>query len=148
MKSRNGFTLPELLVVVAVVAILATVAAPNFASVIQNSKVKKTTDFITQLTNTARSEALNRNTDVYLSIQAVPAASFCLSTTSVSSGGHSCDIRSDLISAGTTVSLPVAEIKFDRIYGVPATATTFTVVNGTYRKTVNLNMLGLVTIGG
>lgn len=131
MKSRSGFTLTELLAVVAVIAILAMVAAPNYISNIQSTKVKSTADFITQLANTARSEALNRNNDVYLSVQTVPTAAFCLSTTSVASGGHTCDIRSDLISAGATVSLPVAEIKFDRIYGVPAMAITFTVTSGT-----------------
>jgi Tfp pilus assembly protein FimT len=135
-------------VVLAVIAILAMIAAPNYSSTVQSTKVKKTADFIAMLASTARSEALNRNNNVYLSVQTTPSAAFCLSTTSIGSGGHTCDIRSDPISSGVTVALPVAEVMFDRIYGVPATVTAFTVSNGTYRRTVNLNMLGLVTIGG
>lgn len=60
----NGFTLIELMVTVAVVAILAVVAMPNLLSVINNNRLaSQTNELITSL-QMARSEAVRLNTPV------------------------------------------------------------------------------------
>lgn len=62
----NGFTLLELLVAVALVALLAGVGFPNFARLIEvNRVVSATNEFKTAL-NYARSEAVRRNESVTL----------------------------------------------------------------------------------
>jgi type IV fimbrial biogenesis protein FimT len=64
---QQGFTLIELVVVMAVVALLATVAAPSFANLIAGQRVRSlASEFHLALTQT-RSEAIKRNVNVSLS---------------------------------------------------------------------------------
>lgn len=65
-RRARGFTLPELLAVVAVMAILATVAAPSFSELIASQRAKgAASDMFASLLRT-RSEAIKRNTEVTL----------------------------------------------------------------------------------
>ena len=62
-----GFTLPELLIAVAIVSILAAVAAPSFSTLIASQRTRAgATDLYLALAK-ARSEAIKRNTNVTLS---------------------------------------------------------------------------------
>lgn len=69
-RSAKGFTLVELMLVVAILAIVATVAMPSFTEVIESQRMKgAATDLMIVLTR-ARSEAIKRNTNVTLSPKA------------------------------------------------------------------------------
>jgi type IV fimbrial biogenesis protein FimT len=62
--SPGGFTVVELMVVVAIVAILAAIALPNFSSSMRSSRVtSQTNDFLTAI-NLARTEAVARSRSV------------------------------------------------------------------------------------
>jgi type IV fimbrial biogenesis protein FimT len=66
MKSpqNDGFTLIELMVTVALVAVIVTIAAPSYQQFIIDSRMtSQTNDFLTHL-QFARSEAVKRNTTV------------------------------------------------------------------------------------
>lgn len=63
-KQYSGFTLVELLIALAIVAIVATQAVPNFRVMVQNNKlIAQKNEFITTL-NLARSEAVKRGARV------------------------------------------------------------------------------------
>jgi type IV fimbrial biogenesis protein FimT len=64
---RGGFTLIELMVCVAIVAILTAIAMPNFAVVVENSQVRSTADQLRDTVMRARQEALKRNAPVRVS---------------------------------------------------------------------------------
>jgi type IV fimbrial biogenesis protein FimT len=62
----HGFTLPELLAVVAIVAILATVGAPALARLIAGQRTRAAASDLHTALLLARSEAVKRNTEVTL----------------------------------------------------------------------------------
>ncbi|HEY8607819.1 MAG TPA: GspH/FimT family pseudopilin [Noviherbaspirillum sp.] len=64
MKRTAGFTLVEMMIGVAIVAVLLTVAMPNFQAFIQNTQVRTAVENMQAGLNLARSEALRRNARV------------------------------------------------------------------------------------
>ncbi|WP_303638583.1 MULTISPECIES: GspH/FimT family pseudopilin [Stenotrophomonas] len=61
LRRSNGFTLVELMVTIAVVAILSTLAYPSFQSTIRSNRVTTINNEIIGLVNLARSEAVRSN---------------------------------------------------------------------------------------
>lgn len=79
-KRQAGVTLVELMIVVAIAAIMATIAAPSFSGFIQNTRM---TSAMTQLTgdlNRARSEAIKRNSRMLVCAHAINGTA-CANTT-------------------------------------------------------------------
>jgi len=66
MRGRSAFTLIELLIVIALVAILATLAGPAFRSFIQNTRATAQANEFVSALNLARSEAAKRGVTVEL----------------------------------------------------------------------------------
>lgn len=63
-QRQGGFTLPELIITVAVLAVLSALAAPSFTALVASQRLKSaTSDVFTSLTR-ARSEAIKRNREV------------------------------------------------------------------------------------
>ncbi len=64
----SGFSLIEMMVAVAVLAILASLAAPAYQGMIAGNQVTATTNEILELLSTAQAEARNRQTTVNVTI--------------------------------------------------------------------------------
>ncbi len=64
MKKLRGFTIVELLVTLAVAALLAVLAGPSFFDVIQNNRITSATNHLAAQLNYARSEAVRLNRPV------------------------------------------------------------------------------------
>jgi type IV fimbrial biogenesis protein FimT len=65
MKAKQtGFSLIELMVVIAMVAIVAAIAFPTYKDFIKNTRIRSTTESILAGLQKARTEALRRNANV------------------------------------------------------------------------------------
>ncbi|MEM9101483.1 MAG: GspH/FimT family pseudopilin [Pseudomonadota bacterium] len=67
IKYTHGFTFLELLIVLAIAAIVTTVAVPGFKTAIDNSELTSTTNELIGTLNYARIEAIKRGQPVVLS---------------------------------------------------------------------------------
>lgn len=63
-KIQLGFSLLELMVVLAIIAILAAIAVPSYTTFITNNRLLSTTNDLMGVIRLARSEALKRGTSV------------------------------------------------------------------------------------
>lgn len=77
-KKSSGFTLIELIVVVSVASILASIAIPNFQTMIANDRITTGTNELVSNLLLARSEALKRSKNV----------SVCTSTNQIDCAGN------------------------------------------------------------
>jgi type IV fimbrial biogenesis protein FimT len=71
MQSSRGFTLIELMITVAILAILLGVGVPSFVDYIRNSRASTQVNELATALNTARSEAITRGVPVSISACAV-----------------------------------------------------------------------------
>ncbi|MCY1502555.1 type II secretion system protein H [compost metagenome] len=90
----TGFTLIELMVVIAIVAILASVSAPNFRNLILDNRLSNTTNLMLGMLQLARSEAVMQRTTISV-CAANDAKSACADSTNWSNGA--------LLMSGSTV---------------------------------------------
>jgi type IV fimbrial biogenesis protein FimT len=65
-RADRGFTLVELMIACAVMAVLAAIAAPSFSTLIANQRVKGAASDLHMALVKARGEAIKRNTNVKL----------------------------------------------------------------------------------
>ena len=85
MKVCRGFTLLELMVAIAVLAVLATIGVPSFQNLIQNNRVTtQTNELVTALTF-ARAEAVKRGRSVQVDV--VAADPGWTATVAIAGGG-------------------------------------------------------------
>ncbi len=65
-KKQRGFTLVELLVAMAVVAIVLTMGLPELASYLRNSRLTTQTNHFIAVMNFARAQSISRNQEVFI----------------------------------------------------------------------------------
>lgn len=129
-QSRSrGFTLIELMVVVAIAAILAAVAAPSFRSFVSGQRVKTAASDFVMAAILARSEAIKRNANVTI--------------TSTSSGATGWKDGWTISAGGTALSLQQAYVGVT--FSGPATAITY---NGNGRLSAAVNTMTITSTDG
>lgn len=167
MHSSRGFTLIELMVTIAVLAILLTLAAPSFNDFFQRYRLRGAADDVATLMAVSRSEAVARNRDVAIVFSGTGTA-WCVggaaaaepaapgvrvdAVPSCSCSGD-CTIGGKVMESqganyrGVTMGAAPATFVFDRLNGSvqplnAATVTTFQSPNGKYSLSVRVSPLG------
>ncbi|MCH8531180.1 MAG: GspH/FimT family pseudopilin [Saccharospirillum sp.] len=144
MSSQKGVTLIELMITLAVIAIIASLAAPSFQGVIENNRVASQANGLLSAAHFARSEAVKTGGDVTLTVNAdgswcVHADADC--TISLRTGGG--------VTANSMVPAGGSNITFDR-RGESATGGNVTVLihpAGCSGDTGRARQLTVTTVG-
>ena len=83
-KQVQGFTLVELIMVVAVMAILVSMAVPSFSKMMAQKRLSKAAESITSTLQFARSETISRNNSMFVDTNA--GTSWCVGFVQEDSG--------------------------------------------------------------
>ena len=81
-KRQIGFTLIELMVTIAVAAVLLSLAVPGFRDLIEKSRLRGATDDLVNLLNASRASAVKLGLDVNASVKIASATSWCAGSVS------------------------------------------------------------------
>lgn len=157
----HGFSLIELLVAIAVLAIITTLAFPAFQATRDGARVRAATEAVYSHLQFARSESVKQNRDLFVSVTA--GASWCVglsNATGCACGtagscqyGPAAALAENNIRAadfvGVSLATTQAEMQIDNRRGGTATSTTLTLTGGSSKEgRVTISPLGRVSICG
>lgn len=148
MTRFKGFTLVELMVVVALFAIAATIAMPGFQSMIQNNRLTTTTNTLLAGLQLARNEAVTTRSSITV-CGANAAQNDCASSTNWSNGllikQDSALIRVIPVEAtGVSVASTTNNVLYNS-NGTAASAATLTISDSrgsATQRTITVNVIG------
>ncbi|MES9904785.1 MAG: GspH/FimT family pseudopilin [Sedimenticola sp.] len=122
-KKTTGFTLVELMVTIAVAAILLTIAVPSFRYLIANNRATTQANALFSAFSVARTEAINRGSNVTVCPKSTASASntTCGTNTSWVNGWH---VFTDTGVIGTYSGSDVVLKHWEPLPGTPVITTT------------------------
>lgn len=142
--SQRGVTLVEILIVVMIALIMATLAAPSFSSFMNNSRQSSVQSQLIADLNRARSEAIKRNSRV-LVCNANAALSDCTTSTDWNSGWIVCyDVNADNACDATSASNPNPMVVRPSIHSILSLSSSITPVR--FNPTGTQGASGSVTL--
>ncbi|ONG42179.1 hypothetical protein BKE30_01380 [Alkanindiges hydrocarboniclasticus] len=144
MQSSRGFTLVELMVTIAVVAILAMIAAPSMSNLIAKQQLNKTTRELAETLTLARSQAALLRQEVTVTLNS--------DTANTDTNYYWKPSANNTLKAPTTIPSLVfmanGTMK-NTALNTPFTDTDFVICNSRIPtpKTIKLSRMGSVTLG-
>lgn len=156
-----GFSLVEVMVVIAVLAIVAAVALPSFQGMRDGARVRAATEAIYSQLQFARSESVKQNRDLFVTV--TTGATWCVGISNVTGcvcgTAGSCqygpttalaenNLRAEAF-VGVSLASSATELQIDNRRGGTAATTTLTLTGGSSKEgRVIMSPLGRISICG
>lgn len=152
---QSGVTLIEILVVIAIAAILASLAGPSFSTFISRTRQDSTVSQLVSDLNRARNEAIKRNTSAILCVRGSDTA--CGNTTNWQNGwlvcvgsGISCNepltVHAPLPGElGLTTTVTSVQFRPDGSASGAATLTLAGTFSGAQARVINISVTGNIS---
>jgi len=149
MQKFKGMSLLELLIAITLIGILAAISIPSYQKYLQLQKLAGTTENLYFTLQYARSEAIKRNTNVYVSFQT--GTNWCYGVNPNSactcSTANSCTLGSKSAPNNNQLSLSATgltnnSVSFEPNHGAAITASTETFTVTGYSASVQIKALG------
>ncbi len=151
MHDSDGFTLIELLTILTITVILTVLAVPSILSLVQTHRITSTVENLYYALQYARSEAVKRNTTVYVSFQSGDTWCYGINTGSACtcSTPATCNLGTYQYSAAQLLTLSMSgltnnALQFEGTHGgANASASlTFTLYGQSALMTITVGRLG------
>lgn len=145
-RRAEGFSLVEILVVVAILAVILAIAIPNVAGVVEANKLQTSTSMLASKLSEARINALKRNRAAWLRVD-VPRGRVQVQTSGP--GGATLDVGAPgLLPSGVGFAEPAPSIQFDSVgrpTNPPPRTLTLEIIRTRARRSVTVSPSGTVT---
>lgn len=151
-QRQQGFTIVELMITLVILAILVTLAAPSFSDYIANQRVKTDAQALFASLLYARSEAVKRNSNVYIvSNSGTWHDGWAVTTDATTTyadcaGGDSTCVQVQDALDGTVITFASASITFNRT-GRASTSASISLCDSEGRSTVTKRIISLDLTG-
>jgi prepilin-type N-terminal cleavage/methylation domain-containing protein len=146
LRRQGGFSLPELVVFLAVVGILAAMSTPLFLNYYRTAQVRGAASDIAAFLNQGRQIALQRNTSVCVNITASTMQYLLGGCGGAAWVGAGTDAAGN-VNVPDYITLSTTANPVFNYLGAAAPAATYTVSRGTYSLTVSVSASGRVLVG-
>jgi type IV fimbrial biogenesis protein FimU len=149
----KGFTLVELMVTIAVLAILVTVGIPSFVSLMNNTKADTESTDLYRALNYARLEAINRGVNVRITPGVANTWTSTLTIQGVSGGAVVAPVYRVIAPMATAAAVTpnnLAFIEYNNLgaLATPTAAVAFVYTRGTFTRSIGVCLNGRVVLGG
>jgi len=167
VSGQQGFTLVELLIVIAIIAIVASVAVPSMTNFVNKNRVKRAAEEVYGLVTKARAEGVVRDKNLSVTMGANDDG-WCLGYADAAVAVLGCDCAQLVLNAADACAVPVAgtpvrqvvigsnftgvamagdDIAFDFVRGF-ASVGNVTLTSGDWSLRISVSALGRVRICG
>jgi type IV fimbrial biogenesis protein FimU len=156
-QDTKGFTLVELMVTIAVLAILVAVAEPSLIGIIQKSKADSEASDLQRALNYTRLEAINRGVNVRIGPSSGAGSNWTIGQSTTTGATTGTNLRTNVLrvvpamsSSSTMAASTVTFIEFNNLGALvsPATSVTLSFVEGAYTNTLSVCLTGRIALNG